>query len=46
MDIDFKALDLVNDDIGSNLADVVVSFSAFEHFEIVDEKMSQPIKTS
>ena len=46
-DIDFKALDLVNDDIGSNEADVVVSFSAFEHFDdpsVVMEKCHNLLK--
>ena len=31
--IEFKTLDLVKDDIGENSADIVMSFSAFEHFE-------------
>lgn len=31
--INFKTLDLVSDDIGANNCDIVVSFSAFEHFD-------------
>ncbi len=31
--IDYKVLDLVNDDLGKNDIDIVMSFSAFEHFE-------------
>ncbi|MDC0471349.1 class I SAM-dependent methyltransferase [Candidatus Pseudothioglobus singularis] len=31
--IEYKTLDLVKDDIGDNSADIVLSFSAFEHFE-------------
>ncbi len=31
--IEFKVIDLVNDDLGSNDIDIVMSFSAFEHFE-------------
>ena len=31
--VEYKTLDLVNDAIGSNDTDIVMSFSAFEHFE-------------
>ena len=31
--IEYKIIDLVNDDLGSNDIDIVMSFSAFEHFE-------------
>ena len=31
--IEFKIIDLVNDDLGSSDIDIVMSFSAFEHFE-------------
>jgi SAM-dependent methyltransferase len=31
--LEYKTLDLVNDDLGSNDSDIVMSFSAFEHFE-------------
>ena len=31
--IEYKVLDIVNDDLGSNNIDIVMSFSAFEHFE-------------
>jgi ubiquinone/menaquinone biosynthesis C-methylase UbiE len=34
--IKFKTLDLVTDDIGANNSDIILSFSAFEHFDDPD----------
>lgn len=34
--IEFKTLDMVNDDLGKNDVDIVMSFSSFEHFDKPD----------
>ncbi len=45
--IEYKIIDLVNDDLGTNDIDIVISFSAFEHFEepgVVLDKVYNKIK--